>query len=226
MLIVVLNLAISLVLNICLFFTLQKISFIRLQKRPLNLLSNGFIRPRLRLFTTLLTHTVSQVILTQWMLNELTLNQPIFIYCISLAFVISVIVAPELQLTPTSKLVITKPLFSTTSILHLAKPYQDFDKTTYVELLALVQTLPTYHIKNIQLCSPMFYHSNGTLRDFSTLEKLLAKKNARLITHESKPWQNLLGKISMMIDSAQNKKEKLNNINLNKWHVLTIKMEG
>lgn len=223
---IVLNLVLSLALNVCLFFTLQKISFIRLQKRPLNLLAKGFARPRVRLFITLLAHSATQVAVTQWMLGELSLYQPIFLYCISLALVISVIVAPELQHAPTSKLVITKPIFSTTATLHLAKPFQDFDKATYSELLTLVQILPTFHVKKIQLSSPMFYHPDGTLRDFSTLEKLLNKKNAALTTYEAKPWQNVLGKIIMMMNSCQEKKEKLKNINLSKWQVLTIKMEG
>ncbi|WHF58033.1 hypothetical protein OCF84_22080 (plasmid) [Shewanella xiamenensis] len=220
------KLILILALIVFLLWFLQKLPQTKLKERPINLLANGFSHARLDLAARFLAHSIC-------ITAPLTLLS--FLPLISTAEVISYTVAlvtfalltpPELVINDNSELITTKKLFSKGADIHLRNPYQHFTMRTYKELLFLVETLPNYGVRNIKLTSPMFYHPNGTLRDFSTLEKLLAKKNAILSSYEAKPWQNLLGKISMMIDSAKDKKEKLRNINLNKWHVLTIKMEG
>ncbi|NSM26848.1 hypothetical protein HT094_22370 [Shewanella sp. ZOR0012] len=217
------KLILTLVLIVFLLWFLKQLPQTKLKERPINLLANGFAHARVDLAARFLAHSIC-ITAPLASINLLPIAE-MFSYTLAFA-TLALFIPPELVIDDNSELVTTKKIFSKGADIHLRNKYQTFTMRTYKELLFLVETLPSYGVRNINLTSPMFYHPDGTLRDFSTLEKLLAKKNARLITHESKPWQNLLGKISMMIDSAKNKKEKLNNINLNKWHVLTIKMEG
>lgn len=217
------KLILTLVLIVFLLWFLQKLPQTKLKERPINLLANGFTRARLDLAARFLTHSIS-ITAPLASINLLPIAE-MFSYTLAFA-TLALLIPPELVIDDNSELVTTKKIFSKGAEIHLRNPYQTFTMRTYKELLFLVEKLPNYGVRNINLSSPMFYHPDGTLRDFSTLEKLLAKKNAKLITHESKPWQNILGKISMIIDSAKDKKEKLRNINLNKWHILKIKMEG
>ncbi|MCS6116867.1 hypothetical protein [Shewanella baltica] len=220
------KLILILVLIVFLLWFLQKLPQTKLKERPINLLANGFTRARLDLAARFLAHSIC-ITAPLALLSFLPLIPSAELISYTVAFVtLALLIPPELVINDNSELVITKKLFSKGADIHLRNPYQSFTMRTYKELLFLVEKLPNYGVRHINLSSPMFYHPDGTLRDFSTLEKLLTKKNARLTTHESKPWQNLLGNISMMIDSAKDKNEKLRNINLNKWHVLSIKMEG
>lgn len=217
------KLILILVLIVFLLWFLQKLPQTKLKERPINLLANGFTQARLDLAARFLAHSIC-ITAPLIFINLLPIAE---MFSYTVAFVtLALLIPPELVINDNSELITTKKLFNKGADIHLSNPYQHFTMRTYKELLFLVETLPNYGVRNIKLTSPMFYHPDGTLRDFSTLEKLLAKKNAILSSYEAKPWQNLLGKISMMIDSAKDKKEKLRNINLNKWHVLTIKMEG
>jgi hypothetical protein len=217
------KLILILALIVFLLWFLQKLPQTKLKERPINLLANGFTHARLDLAARFLAHSIC-ITAPLVFINLLPIAE---MFSYTVAFVtLALLIPPELVIDDNSELITTKKLFSNGADIHLRNPYQHFTMRTYKELLFLVETLPNYGVRNIKLTSPMFYHPDGTLRDFSTLEKLLAKKNAILSSYEAKPWQNLLGKISMMIDSAKDKKEKLRNINLNKWHVLTIKMEG
>lgn len=217
------KLILILALIVFLLLFLQKLPQTTLTERPINLLANGFTQARLDLAARFLAHSIC-ITAPLIFINLLPIAE---MFSYTVAFVtLALLIPPELVIDDNSELATTKKLFSKGADIHLRNPYQHFTMRTYKELLFLVETLPNYGVRNIKLTSPMFYHPDGTLRDFSTLEKLLAKKNAILSSYEAKPWQNLLGKISMMIDSAKDKKEKLRNINLNKWHVLTIKMEG
>ncbi|BDQ68660.1 hypothetical protein [Shewanella xiamenensis] len=217
------KLILILALIVFLLWFLQKLPQTKLKERPINLLANGFTHARLDLAARFLAHSIC-ITAPLVFINLLPIAE---MFSYTVAFVtLALLIPPELVIDDNSELITTKKLFSNGADIHLHNPYQHFTMRTYKELLFLVETLPNYGVRNIKLTSPMFYHPDGTLRDFSTLEKLLAKKNSILSSYEAKPWQNLLGKISMMIDSAKDKKEKLRNINLNKWHVLTIKMEG
>lgn len=215
---------ITLGLGLISFIALQNMKKVRIYNLPVQCLNRGFLQARLSLYSRLLIN--SFFTLSPLSFFSASTIFETFVYTAAFSVFFGLLIDPKLQIKADSKLVVTKSLFHKKATIHLKHPYQDFCRNTYTELLDLVEILPTYKITAIQLSSPMFYHPDGTLRDFSTLEKLLTKKNARLTTHESKPWQNFLGNISMMIDSAKDKNEKLRNINLNKWHVLSIKMEG
>jgi hypothetical protein len=217
------KLILILVLIVFLLWFLQKLPQTKITEPPVNLLVNGFIKAKIDLAIRVFAHSFS-VSFPLMVFGYLPVLHT-FLYS-STFIVLALLINPDVRIKENSDLMISKCLIKKVATLHLRNPYQDFTMRTYKELLFLVESLPNYGVRQIKLSSPMFYHPDGTLRDFSTLEKLLTKKNAILSSYEAKPWQNLLGKISMMIDSAKDKKEKLRNINLNKWHVLTIKMEG
>lgn len=217
------KLILILALIVFLLWFLQKLPQTKLKERPINLLVNGFIKAKIDLAIRVFAHSFS-ISFPLMVFGYLPVLHT-FLYN-STFIVLALLINPDVRIKENSDLIISKCLIKKVATLHLRNPYQNFTMRTYKELLFLVESLPSYGVRCIKLSSPMFYHPDGTLRDFSTLEKLLAKKNATLSSYEAKPWKNLLGKISMMIDSAKDKKEKLRNINLNKWHVLTIKMEG
>jgi hypothetical protein len=216
------NLILSLAIIAILLFILQKIPQTKLLGRPINLLTNGFIHARLDLPVRFLAHSACISI----PLTLIGLLHIIEMLMYTLSFVtMAILITPELAINSNSELVITKKVFNKGVEVHLRNPYQNFTMRTYKELESLVEYFPNIGVKRIKLSSPMFYHSNGALRDFSTLERLLTKKSAILSNYESKPWQNILGKISMMIDRHKEKKEKIKKINLNKWRVLIIDIE-
>lgn len=217
------NLILALVLIAILLLILQKNPRTKLTDRPINLLVNGFIYARLDLATRFLAHSIC--VTAPLVLISLLTTAEMFSYAVAfMAF--AILIPPELAIDENSELVITKKPLRHGVDIHLRNPYQSFTMRTYKELLFLVEYLPGIGVKIISLSSPMFYTSNGKLRNFSTLEKLLIQKNATLSSYEAKPWQNILGKMSMIIDSAKDKKEKVKKINLNKWHVIMINIRG
>ena len=146
----------------------------------------------------------------------------ILITLVGFPAITALIIAPELNTAPNAKLVVTKPLLSRTATLHLKAPYQGFDRQTYRELFALVESLPQYNVEKLSLNSPMFYDNKGELRDMNVLEKGLNKRGARLSHSPAGAFDCLLGKISMLLSTDQQKKAGLANINLRNWHTLNI----
>lgn len=211
----------TLVLIVALFTFLQNIPQTKLANRPKILLSNGFVRARYDLATRFFAHSVC-ITVPLTIIGLLPIAEMAF--CTTTFAALGVLIPPELRLNSDSELVVTKSLFGSCAEIHLRNPYQSFTRRTYQELLRLVEYLPDKGIKRLKLTSPMFYRADGTLREFSTLEKLLAPKNAILSSYKAKPWRNLLGQLSMIVDGGKAKKEKISNINLNKWHVLDIQI--
>lgn len=217
------KLILILVLIVFLLWFLQKLPQTKLTERPINLLANGFTHARLDLAARFLTHSIC-ITAPLVFINLLPIAE---MFSYTVAFVtLALLIPPELVIDDNSELVTTKKLFSKSAEIHLRNPYQNFTMRTYKELISLVECLPNNGIKRLKLSSPMFYNANGTLRGFSTLEKLLTQKNAKLSNYEAKPWQNLIGKMSMIINSAKDKKERIRKINLNKWHIIKIKLRG
>jgi hypothetical protein len=221
-----LKLVLTLVLSLSLFYVLQKLHFTSLKNRTINLLDAGFIRARLDLALRIFAFSLCLALPPLLLFSDVfSLLFPLGI-CITFCVVASVLISPELTLYPGAKLIITKALFSNTVYLHLAQPYQDFDRQTYQELLQLVSRLPAYRVRQIMLSSPMFYDSSGKLRSFTLLETLLTRKGATLSSSKAKMWNCLLGKLSLLTNKDLNKKEKSKKINLIKWHILYIRLAG
>ena len=206
--------------------TLQIFSNTRIYKKEPYLLNDGFTRIRVDFFLrTLAFALVCLTPLYLWVELVALVRLELWIFIVSF-FVIPLFFASlpnlELQLHEQSKLVISKPLFSTKVQLHLKKPYQAFDRQTYQELLKLVSILPQYGIEQVKLTSPMFYEHNGQLRNFQTLEKLLMRHNATLQHVPAKWFDCILGKIGMRLSRSPQKKTGLEKINTNQWQTVTI----
>jgi hypothetical protein len=146
----------------------------------------------------------------------------IFIGLIGLPMAIGLMITPELNIAPSAKLVITKPLLSATATVHLKSPYQGIDIQTYRELFRLVECLPQYGINTLSLSSPMFYDATGQLRCFSVLEKGLNKRGARLSHSPAGAFDCLLGKISLRLARPRPKHALTHPVTLLKWHKIRI----
>ena len=185
-------------------------------------LRQGFLYARsvfiIRLFTLCLFLYIPLYIL---FFNVLS-SWDILITLVGFPMFIALIVAPELNTTPNAKLVITKPLLSSTVTLHLKAPYQGFDRQTYQELFALVECLSQYGIEKIALNSPMFYDNKGELRSQDLLKNGLIKRKARLTHSPAGTFDCLLGKISMLVSRDKQKKSQFHHINNLKWHKIVI----
>ncbi|MEE1981509.1 hypothetical protein [Shewanella xiamenensis] len=190
----------------------------RLLKRPTNLLASGFIKAKIDLAIRVFAHSFS-VSFPLMVFDFLSVSEAI-IYN-SVFILLALLIKPDVRINENADLMMTKGIIKNVVSIHLVNPYQNFTKKTYSELLKIVETLPHHGIKTIYLSSPMFYLSDGTLRDFSLLEKLLMKKGATITSYEAKQYSFLLQKINLLIRSNR---EKLNKIKLNKWHIIKISL--
>lgn len=190
----------------------------RLLKRPANLLTSGFIKAKIDLAIRVFAHSFS-VSFPLMLFDILSLSESI-IYN-SVFILLALLIKPDVRIKENADLMMTKGIIGNVVSIHLVKPYQNFTKKTYSELLKIVETLPYHGIKTIYLSSPMFYLSDGTLRDFSLLERLLIKKGATISSYEANKYSFLLQKLNLLII---NNREKLKKIKLNKWHIIKISL--
>ena len=210
--------------SLLLFAALQYSQYACLFSIPRTLLKRGFLVARGNLALRLMLSFLALLSPFYALFIEAVKIEDFAFPLIALPVFISLFAAPELHTEPNARLVITKPLLSRTATLHLKSPYQGFDRQTYRELFALVESLPQHGIDNISLNSPMFYDNKGTLRDMNVLENGLNKRHARLSHSPAGTFDCLLGKISMLISSDPRKKAQLNKINMTKWHCITIEL--
>ncbi|MGI2002051.1 hypothetical protein [Shewanella frigidimarina] len=214
---------ITLGLGLISFIALQNMKKVRIYNLPVQYLNGGFLQARLSLSSRLLIN--SFFTLSPLSFFSASTVSETFVYTAAFSVFFGLLIDPKLQIKADSKLVVTKSLFHKKATIHLKHPYQDFCRNTYTELLDLVEILPTYKITAIQLSSPMFYHSNNTLRSLDLLEKLLIKHGAEMTHSKDGFLKNILGKATLYLDSSPYKKAKINNINLHHWHTINITLK-
>lgn len=191
----------------------------RLQKRPTNLLTSGFKKAKIDLAIRVFAHSFS-VSFPLMVFDILSVSEAIIYNTVFI--LLALLIKPDVRIYENADLMMTKAIIGNVVSIHLANPYQHFTKKTYSELLKIVETLPHHGIKTIYLSSPMFYLSDGTLRDFSLLERLLIKKGATISSYEANKYLFSLQKINLLI---RNNRDKLKKIKLNKWHIIKISLE-
>ena len=218
------QLSLAATVSLLLFIAFQCSQDIRVFRKPPTLLLSGFIFARVDLALRLSVSLLALFLPFYITFLDIVTLLDVVIYLFLFPALVGLLINPELNIDTDSKLVITKPLLSSTATLHLKSPYQHFDRQTYQELLHLVLILPEHGIKHIKLNSPMFYHANGKLRSMNMLEKGLGKRGARLIHSPAGAFDCLLGKFSLLVSTDQRKKAGLANINLRSWYTLDIEL--
>ena len=215
--------ALAVALSLCV--ALQFFDATKLTRRQAEPVTSGFLRPRvdlgLRLMAFLLVALFPFLIgFAEFFSLKDTAVLPL------LPLLALMFINPELTvpLNTTTELVFTKPLWGKTVTVHLATPYQAFNRETYRQLFNLVDTLPRYGVKRLKLSSPMFYTQTGELRKMAILDKGLNKRYARLTHAPTGRFDCLLGKISMLLSRDKRKRAGLTKINIVNWHTITIEL--